>query len=77
MTREELIDAIIESVMSDSSFQSKVVNVQDSGASKSRLSHKGKTYSTRRVGDTTTVKRSYLGCLVKRKVGSSTWTPNG
>lgn len=76
MTREELIVAIIEGVMGDPRFQSKVMDVQSSGASRSRLSHGGKSFSTRRMGNTTTVKRNYLGGLVKRKVGSAIWTPN-
>ena len=80
MTRDDVIEAILEAilegVMSDPSFQNKVTNVQQSGASSSRISHGGKSYSVRTRGNVSTVKRRYLGGLIKRKEGSATFIPN-
>lgn len=70
ITRKQLIEAIVEAVIQDRRFQGKLAGVHRSAAGKTKFHHRGKSYATKRKGDTTMAYRSHLGGLVKRRVGS-------
>lgn len=70
MTREELVELIVEAVIHDRRFQRKLASIHHAAGTKTKFHHAGKAYSAKRKGDTTVAYRRRLAGLVKSRVGS-------